>query len=64
VTASRDESTGRLVHDLRTPLTLILGFAEMLHQRHGELSPEQSRQNVEWILKAARDMQEILDRAG
>jgi len=36
-----DEELHKLAHDLRTPLTVVEGFARMLERGEGRLSPEE-----------------------
>lgn len=55
------EAISRLVHDLRTPLTLVLGFSDLLVRRGDELTPEQREEYLGRIDNAARDMRSILD---
>lgn len=56
-----DERRARLVHDLRTPLTIVLGFADLLRRRGDALDAEKRAEMLERIDVAARDMQRILD---
>ncbi|HWV88286.1 MAG TPA: histidine kinase dimerization/phospho-acceptor domain-containing protein [Capillimicrobium sp.] len=51
-----------LVHDLRTPLAVVAGFAELLRTRADRLTPEQRDEYVERIAEGARQMDEILSR--
>jgi K+-sensing histidine kinase KdpD len=51
----------KLVHDLRTPLTVVEGFARMLERGEGRLSPEDRAEFTARILEAAGQMGEILD---
>lgn len=51
----------RLVHDLRTPLTVISGFAELLERQRDRLSDEQRDEYVTRIAAAARELGAILD---
>jgi signal transduction histidine kinase len=62
----RDERLVRLMHDLRTPLTIVSGFTEMLLRRWDEIEAEQRRDFLERIDEGAREMRAILDaeRAG
>jgi signal transduction histidine kinase len=48
-----------LTHDLRTPLTLVTGFAEML--RRDGLTDEQRADYLRRLAECAREMTEILD---
>jgi K+-sensing histidine kinase KdpD len=50
-----------LLHDLRTPLAIVSGFAELLVKNEHTISTEQRRDYVERIAAAAEDMRELLD---
>ena len=56
-----DEELRKLVHDLRTPLTVVEGFARMLERGEGRLSAEDREEFLSRIIEAARQMSEILD---
>jgi K+-sensing histidine kinase KdpD len=56
-----DERLISLVHDLRTPLTIVQGFADLLSRRNDALSPEQREEYVARISAAAGEMKAILD---
>jgi signal transduction histidine kinase len=56
-----DEHIVSLVHDLRTPLTIVQGFADLLSRRSAELSDEQRTEYVTRIAAAATEMKAILD---
>ena len=51
-----------LVHDLRTPLTLVSGFSDLLVRRAEDLSARERDEYVRRIADAAREMRELLDR--
>ena len=53
-----------LVHDLRTPLTLVSGFSDLLVRRGDDLAATERADYVRRIADAAREMRELLDRAG
>lgn len=53
-----------LVHDLRTPLAVVAGFAELLERRAGELTAEQRADYVARIAAGAREMRDVLDGEG
>lgn len=53
-----------LVHDLRTPLTLVSGFSDLLVRRADDLSAIERDEYVRRIADAAREMRELLDRVG
>jgi K+-sensing histidine kinase KdpD len=56
-----DEELRKLVHDLRTPLTVVEGFARMLERGADTLSREDRDEFLFRILEAAGQMGEILD---
>ena len=59
--AERPQDLGSFVHDLRTPLTIIQGFAELLQTKGESLSPEQRADYISRIAVAAQDMKAMLD---
>lgn len=59
--ASDDERLSKLVHDLRTPLTVVSGFAELLARRNAELAPEQRDEYLSRIVDGTKEMRTILD---
>jgi signal transduction histidine kinase len=59
---AREEELRRLRHDLRTPLTVVIGFAEILAGERS-LSDEQRRDYAERVINAAREMRDRLDVA-
>ena len=61
--AERGDELRTLVHDLRTPLTLVEGFSDLLLRRGDELRPEQREEYVQRIADAARELRAIVDRA-
>lgn len=58
--AEPEERLVRLVHDLRTPLTLVAGFADLL-QRRTDLTDEQRTDFLARLTEAAADLRAILD---
>jgi signal transduction histidine kinase len=56
------ETRRRLRHDLRTPLTIVAGFAEVLAGDR-PLSDADRRDYAGRILTAAREIRELIDRA-
>jgi signal transduction histidine kinase len=50
----------RLVHDLRTPLTIVTGFADLLGQRT-DLTDAQRAEFLARVAEAAHQLQQILD---
>jgi len=56
-----DERIVSLVHDLRTPLTIVQGFADLLARRGASLTDEQREEYVTRIAAAAGEMKAILD---
>ena len=61
---SADEELRTLVHDLRTPLTLVEGFSDLLVRRADDLPAPERDEYVRRIAGAAREMRELLDRVG
>ena len=57
-----DSVDDRLVHDLRTPLTVISGFCELLERQREKLTEEQKTEYLRRVGAAAAEMREILDR--
>lgn len=53
------DDISRLRHDLRTPLTIVAGFAELLADAPA-LTDEQRRDYARRIVAAAEDMRRIL----
>jgi signal transduction histidine kinase len=51
----------RLVHDLRTPLTVISGFCELLDRQGDKLTAEQKGEYLQRVSSAAGEMRDILD---
>jgi K+-sensing histidine kinase KdpD len=58
-----DDRLGWLVHALRTPLTIVEGFADALASRGEHMSEEERAEYLERIGDAAREMRELLDGA-
>ena len=56
-----DDRLGTLVHALRTPLTIVEGFADALARRGEQMSVEERAEYVERIGEAAREMRDLLD---
>ena len=50
-----------LVHDLRTPLAVVLGFSELLVKRYDRLDEETRREFAGRIDEAAQELRQILD---
>ena len=56
-----EERLVRLVHDLRTPLTVITGFCELLDRQADKLTEEQRKEYLNRVSLAAAEMRDILD---
>jgi signal transduction histidine kinase len=56
------ETRRRLRHDVRTPLTIVAGFAEVLAADR-PLSDADRRDYAARILNAARELRELIDSA-
>jgi signal transduction histidine kinase len=59
---AHDERLITLVHDLRTPLTIVQGFADLLVRQGPGLSEGQRTEYVGRIADAAHEMKAILDQ--
>ena len=59
----RDPLLAKLVHDLRSPLTVAEVFANLLARDEGKLTPEQRADFAKRIAGAMADMRAILDAA-
>lgn len=58
-----DEALRALVHDLRSPLAIIDGFAALLAKDDGSLTAEQRADYATRIRAAATEMRTALDTA-
>ncbi len=56
-----DERLTKLVHDLRTPLTVVAGFAELLVRRGADLPPEQRDEYLSRIVDDHEALREGLE---
>jgi K+-sensing histidine kinase KdpD len=56
-----DPALARVVHDLRSPLMIVEGFAHLLERDEERLDPDQRMEHVRRIRAAAADMRRILD---
>ena len=56
-----EERIRKLVHDLRTPATVISGFADLLERGGDNLTDERRAEYISRIADAARELRDILD---
>jgi signal transduction histidine kinase len=56
-----EDELRKLAHDLRTPLTVVEGFARMLERGGGKLRPEDRAEFLARIVEAAGQMGDIID---
>ncbi|MEY2535064.1 MAG: hypothetical protein QOF29_2974 [bacterium] len=61
MSADGEDRLGGLVHALRTPLTIVEGFADALSSRGERMSEEERAEYLERIGEAAREMRDLLD---
>jgi signal transduction histidine kinase len=59
--AARDDFIGFTTHELKTPLTVILGFADVLARRSDELGATTVREVSELLHREARRLDEIVE---
>jgi signal transduction histidine kinase len=59
---SDQDELGRLIHDIRTPLTVVDGFAQLL-ERDVASSPEDRADYLRRIREGAHDIRRLLDEA-
>jgi len=59
--ADADTQLRTLVHALRTPLTIVEGFADALSTRGDQMSVEDRAEYVQRIHEAALEMRDLLD---
>ncbi|HVL97540.1 MAG TPA: histidine kinase dimerization/phospho-acceptor domain-containing protein [Solirubrobacteraceae bacterium] len=62
IPAIDDQDLRKLRHDLRSPLLVISGFAQLL-ATDGDVPPEQRRDYAERIDRAAQELQRLIDNA-
>jgi signal transduction histidine kinase len=56
------DGLSRLRHDLRTPLTVVIGFAELMAGNR-PLTDAERRDYAERVLSAAKEIRELIDTA-
>jgi signal transduction histidine kinase len=56
------DGIAKLRHDLRTPLTVVIGFAEILSGER-PLTDEERRDYAQRVLSAGIEMRELIDSA-
>jgi signal transduction histidine kinase len=60
--AQKDELMGMVAHDLRTPITAILGFTDVMTQHLDTAAePERVREDVQIIARLSSEMSELLN---
>lgn len=58
---AESDQLGELVHALRTPLTIVEGFADALASRGEQMPIDERSEYVQRIGEAAREMRDLLD---
>ena len=61
--AEEPDPLAKLVHDLRSPLMVAEGFAQLLARDDGSLTPEQRADYAKRVESAMADMRALLDAA-
>ena len=59
---STPDGIAKLRHDLRTPLTVVIGFAESLSGERA-LTDDERRDYAQRVLSAGIEMRELIDSA-
>ena len=59
--AELDAYAHTVAHDLKNPLTVLIGYSELLEKRHTQLPPEQLERNLHSISVGARRMTNIIN---
>jgi PAS domain S-box-containing protein len=59
--ALKNELLALITHDMRTPLTVIAGFAEQLENRWSELSDVEKLESVDTILRNSRSLSRLAE---
>ena len=62
MTDDAPDGIAKLRHDLRTPLTVVIGFAEILSGER-PLTDEERRDYAQRVLSAGIEMRELIDSA-
>ena len=62
--AEGPDPLAKLVHDLRSPLMVAEGFAQLLARDDGSLTPEQRADYANRIAEAMADLRALLDAVG
>ena len=59
--ATKDQLFSIIGHDLKNPLSDILGFSSLLYKRYNQYSTEKQLEFIRIISKSARSMQDLLE---
>lgn len=59
--SAKDDFIGFTTHELKTPLTVLLGFADVLKRRAAALGPEKIAEVADDLLVEARRLEEIVE---
>jgi PAS domain S-box-containing protein len=59
--ALKNEFLALITHDIRTPLSVIAGFAESLHSRWTELPEDEKLESVDAILRNGRNVARLVE---
>ncbi len=59
--ADLDAFTHTVAHDLKTPLTALIGFSELLKSRHASFSGPELREHLHHISESGRVLMDIID---
>ena len=59
--AENEQILRGFLHDIRNPISAILGFTHLLDSRHDDMSEEQRQQVLESLNRTAKRLSSIVD---
>ncbi len=56
-----DDVLGDFVHDIRNPISAIVGFSDLLMHAHDKMTDDQRRKAVEALNRTAKRLSDMVD---